>query len=119
MNDCGCITHQGPHWLHMDLLDRERNLKLLERLVRAVEMRNADDHALAHQAWLQAERMRLREKLYHMEQEDRRRGEPGVYPYTLLGVEAERIERIEQKHGELMRRLDRALLVPAQEEVMA
>lgn len=27
--DCGCITHDGPHWLHMDLMDRERNARLL------------------------------------------------------------------------------------------
>lgn len=117
MKDCACITHAGPHWLYMDLLDRERNLKLLERLVHAVETRNADDLSL--DAYLQAEEMRRQEKRLCMEQEDRRRGEPGTYPYTLLGVEAERIERIEQKHSELLHRLDRALLVPAQGEVMA
>jgi len=27
--ECGCITHEGPHWIHMDKMDRERNKKLL------------------------------------------------------------------------------------------
>ena len=29
--DCGCVTHVGPHWLHMDEMDRERNLKMKAR----------------------------------------------------------------------------------------
>lgn len=29
-NDCGCIGHEGPHWLHMDKLWREMNRKLLD-----------------------------------------------------------------------------------------
>lgn len=27
--DCGCVAHQGPHWLHMDLFDREVHADLL------------------------------------------------------------------------------------------
>ena len=27
--DCGCADHQGPHWLHMDLLDREEHAAYL------------------------------------------------------------------------------------------
>ena len=27
--DCGCATHGGPHWLHVDGIDRERNRVLL------------------------------------------------------------------------------------------
>lgn len=37
--DCQCLIHEGPHWLYMDFLDRERNLAYLERFVRAVETR--------------------------------------------------------------------------------
>lgn len=29
IKDCGCITHEGPHWLHMDRLDRAHALGLL------------------------------------------------------------------------------------------
>jgi hypothetical protein len=28
--DCECITHDGPHWLHLDALDWARNLELLK-----------------------------------------------------------------------------------------
>jgi hypothetical protein len=28
-NDCGCIIHEGPHFLHMDRLDWERNINRL------------------------------------------------------------------------------------------
>ena len=28
-NDCGCITHSGPHWLHMDRIWHENNQKML------------------------------------------------------------------------------------------
>ncbi len=29
--DCECITHSGPHWLHMDTLDKEQATEMLER----------------------------------------------------------------------------------------
>jgi hypothetical protein len=29
MRDCTCITHKGPHWLHMDEFDKAQNSKLL------------------------------------------------------------------------------------------
>lgn len=29
--ECHCSTHDEPHWLHMDRLDRDRNRKLLEQ----------------------------------------------------------------------------------------
>ncbi len=28
--DCGCITHDGPHFVHMQEILHEKNLKLLE-----------------------------------------------------------------------------------------
>lgn len=27
--DCGCITHEGPHWLHANDLWRDRNRSLM------------------------------------------------------------------------------------------
>ncbi len=27
--DCTCVTHKGPCWLHMDFMDRERNAELV------------------------------------------------------------------------------------------
>jgi hypothetical protein len=27
--DCGCQTHTGPHWLHMDAITHEQNRKFL------------------------------------------------------------------------------------------
>lgn len=27
--DCGCITHEGPHWLHMDRLTHSLNIGML------------------------------------------------------------------------------------------
>ena len=29
--DCGCTHHDGPHWLHMDSLDRRMNMRLLDK----------------------------------------------------------------------------------------
>lgn len=28
--DCNCVTHNGPHWIHMDDLDKELNKPLLK-----------------------------------------------------------------------------------------
>lgn len=28
--DCECLTHEGPHWIHMDRLWYERNMTLLD-----------------------------------------------------------------------------------------
>lgn len=28
--DCDCITHIGPHWLHMNDFDKRRNAEMLE-----------------------------------------------------------------------------------------
>lgn len=32
---CVCVTHDGPHWLHMDELDRERNRAMLDSIMAA------------------------------------------------------------------------------------
>jgi len=28
--DCGCITHTGPHWIHMDAIDKWLNNALIK-----------------------------------------------------------------------------------------
>lgn len=30
-NDCGCVGHVGPHWLHQNLVVMQLNLAILER----------------------------------------------------------------------------------------
>lgn len=54
--DCECITHDGPHWLHMDRIDKELNAELLAR----------GDY-LSLIAFAQGESRRLDEKLRNME----------------------------------------------------
>lgn len=61
--DCDCTTHEGPHWLHMDRLDREANRR------RLAELREAPPSAWAVVALCdlaQAECRRLRERLRQM-----------------------------------------------------
>jgi hypothetical protein len=60
--DCGCITHEGPHWVHMDEQWRERNRTILRRME---EARAAGNHLgawLAGQGFAGAEARRLEEK---------------------------------------------------------
>lgn len=53
--DCGCVIHDGPHWLHMDDVDERLNRPLRERAMRGESM-------VVIQAYAQAELRRLREK---------------------------------------------------------
>lgn len=100
--DCQCIGHEGPHWLYEDFLDRERNLAYLERFVRAVEVRNADEFAMSWEAWRRAEQMRLCEKIGNMRE--------GVeYGYALLGIDS-RVDKMEQRRRDLLTRLKRATI---------
>lgn len=64
--DCDCITHEGPHYLHMDRLWREQNREHLERLKRDVETNNRADAPLAAQAFALTELARLKEKEFQM-----------------------------------------------------
>ena len=50
--DCGCITHDGPHWLHMADMEKELNAPL----------RTSSPYAFASQ-----EKYRLASKLREME----------------------------------------------------
>ena len=45
--DCTCPTHNGPHWLHVDALERAG-------ASRALEARELFDHIFIEQARLQA-----------------------------------------------------------------
>ena len=54
--DCGCQTHDGPHWLHMDGIDRSLNRSLLDGATNSEQI----------QAYAKAEQRRLKEKLREM-----------------------------------------------------
>lgn len=60
--DCGCLTHTGPHWKHMDRLDRERNQAMLER----AQNTKGWDALLGFMGFIQEEQHRLQEKAYQM-----------------------------------------------------
>lgn len=53
--DCGCIIHEGPHWLHMDAVDKDLNQQYLR-----------PDFLSLH-AFAAAEQRRLEIKLREME----------------------------------------------------
>lgn len=74
--DCGCLTHDGPHWRHMDALWRERNLAILER-AKALPLETPQDgwrHHLALLAFVQEESRRLHDKAAELEREESRHG---------------------------------------------
>jgi hypothetical protein len=54
--DCNCILHIGPHWIHMDNVDRRMNAKMAPRL------ENPDDAPLAAEAIAREEMARLKLK---------------------------------------------------------
>lgn len=54
-NDCGCITHNGPHWCHMDDWWRERNATFDQSTEAGLR------------AFISEEYRRLREKRHNME----------------------------------------------------
>lgn len=54
-NECGCLHHEGPHWLHMSKVSYALNLKILER-----------GGSLAKHAFAEAEIRRLDGLLYDM-----------------------------------------------------
>jgi hypothetical protein len=61
--DCACLTHDGPHWQHMDTLDRQWNHELLEQTMRYKEDRNFAMFTVTLHCHAQAELRRLAEKL--------------------------------------------------------
>lgn len=59
--DCGCIAHEGPCWIHTDLMDRESNAALLW------PVRNeGDGNLMAFLAFGREEGLRLRRLLDDM-----------------------------------------------------
>jgi hypothetical protein len=62
VKDCGCLTHEGPHWLHMDALDRERADAMLPP--RGLRAEDIDRQTLM--GFIAAEVARLGEKRYQM-----------------------------------------------------
>lgn len=51
IKDCQCVTHEGPHWLHMDDLHKTKNQQYKENNPRA---------------FIIGEQARLKNKLYEM-----------------------------------------------------
>ncbi len=61
--ECECVTHDDPHWIHMDNFDHEQNRELL----RAAEHPDAGIMAEVYlHAFAKAELHRLNEKLKEM-----------------------------------------------------
>lgn len=56
--DCNCATHDGPHWLHMDSVDKSLNAGILNKSSSIAELR----------AFAEAEQRRLAGKLREMNQ---------------------------------------------------
>lgn len=55
VKDCGCVTHDGPHWLHMDNLCKELNAQ------------HKRPETLSPKGFVVEERARLQNLLYQME----------------------------------------------------
>lgn len=54
--ECDCALHDGPHWLHVDQLQFELNLRLISRR----------SSVLAFKAFAEAEAQRLHEKAHEL-----------------------------------------------------
>ena len=74
---CNCLTHEGPHWLHMDALYKAKNHELLVQAMRYIEAgkasRDAAEDALLRGAfdaimrlYAMEELARLSEKMRHV-----------------------------------------------------
>jgi hypothetical protein len=60
--DCDCVIHEGPHWLHMDDVDKRLNAPLRERAMRG--------EPLAIKAYAEAELRRLGAKRFEVERQN-------------------------------------------------
>lgn len=61
--DCECMTHKGPHWLHMDYLDRLAAQKLF------MDCRSSRTPAVCYDAYIREELTRVRAKRQEMTQQ--------------------------------------------------
>lgn len=59
--DCDCVIHDGPHWLHMDDVDKSLNAPLRKRALQG--------EPLAFKAYAEAELRRLSAKRFEMERQ--------------------------------------------------
>ena len=75
---CGCLTHQGPHWLHMDYTTKKQNFRLLALAVHLTANGSVKESLLYMEAFMHAENRRLDEKLRNMK-------EHVEYAYDILG----------------------------------
>ena len=75
-NDCGC-RHEGPHWLYMDQLDRQRSAERLERMEALAEQHDRETDpskrnqlrlaiALEQEAYARGEIYRCQQKIRNM-----------------------------------------------------
>ena len=60
--DCTCLTHEGPHFLHMDTLWKQKNHELLEQAVRYEESGMYVEALAILRCYDQEELRRLKEK---------------------------------------------------------
>lgn len=58
--DCGCQAHDGPHWLHVDVLDRLRTREMIEQCLKGQAFAGMIEYL---PSW---EIERLRQKRLHM-----------------------------------------------------
>lgn len=87
---CDCITHDGPHWLHTDRLQFERNLENLRGVVMQADQPPVPDRSAAYRrvkelnaaiyVFAYCERFRIREKLWSMRPYIRDENEPFALP---------------------------------------
>ena len=88
--DCGCLTHQGPHWLSMDHFTKWQNIhRLLVEAVKLTEAGMIHDASRYLEEYGKAEHRRINEKVWNM-----KAGE--TYPYSLLG-DVEDLQAIAQE----------------------
>jgi hypothetical protein len=70
VKDCGCVTHEGPCWLHYDHLIRTQNRRLLASLqAQAAGPTDVGMWAVLCDAYMREEMVRLREKRQEMERQ--------------------------------------------------
>ncbi|MGE5584433.1 MAG: hypothetical protein ACM309_02685 [Bacillota bacterium] len=60
--ECDCVTHDGPHWLHMDRLWHKKNRQLLQEANRLAEHGERMGAVLLMEAFCTQELARLQEK---------------------------------------------------------
>jgi hypothetical protein len=60
--ECDCVTHDDPHWLHMDKITRDQNASFLDR----IKLSNDPMWEAALNNLSASEDARLKEKMFNM-----------------------------------------------------